>query len=140
MRAVLDASAALKWFVREEESEEMRELLSRHLSGELELHSPEFLLVELANALRYASGIGPADVLRAVEAVRSLHLKLVDDFELLGEAVELAFEGEVTVYDSLYVSLARRLGGRLITYDGELLRKFPELAVKASDLLEGDSD
>ncbi len=136
----MDASAALKWFVREEESGEMGELLNQHLSGRLELHSPEFLLVELANALRYASGIGPTDVLEAVEAVRSLRLKLAGDLEILGDAVGLAFEEGVTLYDALYVSLARTLGGRLVTYDGELLRKFPGLAVRASDLLRTLSD
>ncbi len=136
----MDASAALKWFVREEESEEMRELLNQYFSGRLELHSPEFLLVELANTLRYASGIGPPDVLKAVDAVRSLRLKLAGDLEILGDAVGLAFEEGVTLYDALYVSLARTLGGRLVTYDGELLRKFPGLAVRASDLLRRLSD
>ncbi len=64
MKIVLDSSAAVKWFVREEESGEMEELLGKFLSGEVEFHSPELLLVELANVLRYAKGLTPGDVAR----------------------------------------------------------------------------
>ena len=139
MKIVLDASAVVKWFVREEESGEMEELLGKFLSGEVEFHSPELLLVELANVLRYARGLTPEDVARAVEAVRALGVNLVDDLQVLGEAIELAFQRDVTVYDALYVSLAQRLSGRLVTYDGKLLRKFGGLAATASELLGSPS-
>jgi len=135
LKIVLDVSAAVKWFVREEESGEMEELLGKFLSGEVELHSPKLLLVELANVLRYAKGLTAADVARAVEAVRAIRVNLVDDLQVLGEAIKLAFQSDVTVYDALYVSLAQRLSGRLVTYDGELLRKFDGLAETASELL-----
>ena len=117
----------------------MEELLDKFLSGEVEFHSPELLLVELANVLRYARGLTPEDVARAVEAVRALGVNLVDDLQVLGEAIELAFQRDVTVYDALYVSLAQRLSGRLVTYDGKLLRKFGGLAATASELLGSPS-
>jgi len=102
-------------------------------------YSLRAVLIELANALRYASGICPLDVSRLWRR-SSPSLGLADDLKIRGEAARLAFEERVTLYGALYVSLAKNLGGRLVTYDGELLRKFPKLAARASDLLRQLSD
>ncbi len=43
--------------------------------------------------------------------------------ELLERAVEIAFENDLTVYDSVYVALAEIIDATLVTYDEELLGK-----------------
>jgi len=134
-RVVLDTSAIVKWFVSEKESREMERLREMHLSGQIELCTCNFALIELANALRYATGIQMQDVLKAVEAVKALGLILVDELEILGKAIKLAFEYEITIYDALYVSLAYEMDSKIVTYDKVLLDKFPKKAVKASQLL-----
>ncbi|MSQ64596.1 MAG: PIN domain-containing protein [Opitutus sp.] len=44
-------------------------------------------------------------------------------------ALELALEHQITGYDAHYVALAQSLALPLLTNDGELLKKFPGLAV-----------
>ncbi len=135
MRAVLDTSAIAKWFLREEESSECKQLRDAFLKGEVELITCGFALVELSNVLRYAKGLSPRDVVDALEAVKAIGIELFDEHTLLEKAVELAFVQGITVYDSLFISLAMEIGAKLVTYDRVLLEKFPKLAVVASQLL-----
>jgi len=133
---VLDASAVAKWFLVEDESGEMRSLREKLAGGEAEGYAPSLILVEVANLLRYARNVTSDDVKRALRSLEIL-LRLVDDGELLFDAVDLAFQNTITIYDSLYVELARRLDAYLVTYHEELLEKFRGMAVRASDLLRG---
>ncbi len=48
--------------------------------------------------------------------------------------LELSIRNGISVYDSVYVSLAISLGAYLVTADREILRKFPEVAVSMEDL------
>ena len=132
---VLDASAAVKWFVREEESDEMRKVRDLYLRNKLGIYVPSLLLLELANALRYVKGLTATDVINAVNALRALQISIVDDTELLDESVSMAFKSGITVYDAIYLALAKSMNSKLITYDTELLRKFKDIAKKASQLI-----
>jgi len=133
---VLDASAVAKWFVEEDESREMHQIRDLYLEGAVTIYVPSLLFTELANALRYIEGLDPADVVNAVEALRSLHLRVVSDLEVLDRAVEAAFSHGITVYDAVYVALAQVTGSRLVTYDKELLGKFSSIARKASQIIK----
>lgn len=135
MKIVLDASAVAKWFIVEEESAEMKTILSQIVSGRLEAHAPSILQVELANLLRYAKGLTHSEVKTAVQALAALGITFHDDYTLLPSAIETAFEKNLTVYDSLYVALAESLGATLITYDKEILGKYSK-ARKATSYLE----
>jgi len=132
---VLDASAVAKWFIEEDESREMHRVIDLHLSGRVTIYVPSLLLVELANALRYVSGLTSTDVINALEALKSLRLNIVSDLEVLNDAIEIAFNQNITVYDAIYVALARTTGSKLVTYDKELLRKFSDIARKASQII-----
>ncbi len=134
-RLVFDASAVAKWFLREEESEEAKELRDLYLKGKLEIFVPRQIFMELANALRYTRGLSPKDVIDAVEALMALRLNVVEDEDLLKEAIKTAFEGDITVYDALYIALARKLDSKLITYDEELLSRFKDMAARAKETL-----
>jgi len=134
-RLVFDASAVAKWLLREEESEEAKELRDLYLKGKLEILVPQQIFLELANALRYTCGLSPKDVIDATEALMALRLNVVEDEDLLKEAIKTAFEGDITVYDALYIALARKLDSKLITYDEELLSRFKDMAVKAKEAL-----
>jgi len=131
---VLDASAVIKWFVEEDESNEMCKIRDLYLKGKALIYVPSLLFVELANALRYVKGLTPTDVINAVKALNLLRLNVVNDLNLLDKAVELAFNTDITVYDALYVALAKITNSELVTYDTELLSKFKGLAKKASQI------
>ena len=135
MRVVLDASALAKWFLVEEESREMRLLRDKIIGSEVEAHVPSLVFVELANLLRYSRGLTPGDVADGVAATMSIGLVVHDFVEVLGEAVSIAFEKGLTVYDSIYVALAEKLDAVLVTYDKVLLREVKR-SKKASQLLE----
>lgn len=133
-KVVLDASAVAKWYLKEEESREMRVLRASIVAGNLEAHVPDLVFVELANLLRYARGANAADVVGGVRAAMVLGMVVHSFEELLEKAVEIAFARDLTIYDSVYAALAELENAALVTYDRELLRKV-EKARKASDLL-----
>ncbi|MEM0302113.1 MAG: type II toxin-antitoxin system VapC family toxin [Archaeoglobaceae archaeon] len=128
---VLDASAAVKWFLREKESEEMKLLLEKIISKEFEVHVPELLFLEVANVLRYAK-LSEEDVIEGIKALMILDFSVHGFKELFEDAVEIAFEKGLTIYDSVYLALSMKLGAVLVTYDSILL-KFG--GKKASDLI-----
>ena len=132
---VLDTSAVVKWFVEEVESSEMRRIRDLFLRGEVVVYVPSLLFVELANALRYVRGLTSMDVVNALKALSILHLNVVDSMEVLDKAIEIAFNANVTVYDAVYVALARATNSKLVTYDNELLGKFKDIARKASQVI-----
>jgi len=132
---VLDASAVVKWFVEEEESNEMRKIRDLYLKGKVAVYVPSLLFVEFANALRFVKGLTLTDVVNAVKALNLLRLNVVSDLDILDRAVELAFKTDITVYDAIYVALAKITNSKLITYDTELLNKFKDLARKASQII-----
>ncbi len=131
---VLDASAVAKWFVKEEGSSDMRTIRDEIASGELKGYAPDLVLIEIANLLRYSRGASPEDAINAVGSLSILiHLKRSE--EVLEEAIKLAFKRGITVYDSLYVALAMKIGAKLVTYDEKLLDKFEGIAITAGELL-----
>jgi len=132
---VLDVSAVVKWFVEEEESNEMRKIRDLYLKGKVAVYVPSLLFVEFANALRFVKGLTLTDVVNAVKALNLLRLNVVSDLDVLDRAVELAFKTGITVYDAIYVALAKITNSKLITYDTELLDKFKDLAKKASQII-----
>jgi len=133
-RVVLDASAVAKWYFREEESEEMKALRTKIVTGEVEAHVPDLAFVELANVLRYAKGSSAAVVASGIRAAMVLGMRIHRFEELFEKAAEIAFAKNLTIYDATYVVLAELEDAPLVTYDRELLANVMR-AQRASDLL-----
>jgi len=64
---------------------------------------------------------------RGAEVRGRLHVVGSSGFLDAAGAFKLAVDAGITVYDAAYVVLAKRLDPRLLTLDGELLRKFPDV-------------
>ena len=47
----------------------------------------------------------------------------------------MVFNHGTTVYDAIYVALAKATNSKLVTYDKELLNKFSEIAERASQVI-----
>ena len=133
-KVVLDASAIAKWYLREEESEEMKVLRTKILTGEVEAHVPDFAFVELANVLRYAKGSNAAVVAEGVRAAMALGMTVHRFEELFEKVAEIAFARDLTIYDAMYAALAELEDAALVTYDNKLLAKTGR-AQRASDFL-----
>jgi len=127
--AVLDASFIVKLLLREECSGGALAALSELASRGEELHAPCTAEAEALNAVwKHLSLLRDIDEARATAALtrleklrRILHLHPVHDDA--AAAMEIAARLGITIYDALYVALARRLGEPLYTYDRKLAEK-----------------
>ncbi len=116
MRLVVDASVAVKWLVDEDGSEAADGILE--LAAEL--HAPRLLASEVANALWRKARLreiesGDAGVLAA--SVAQMPVAWTDDEQVCGEAARLAVGLDHPVYECMYLALAHRVDGRLVTAD-----------------------
>ncbi|MGH3586778.1 MAG: type II toxin-antitoxin system VapC family toxin [Pseudonocardia sp.] len=123
---VLDASAMVDLLLRNENGKALRP----HLD-DAELHTVAHLDAEVFSALARLhrggtlSGAAVEVRLRALSRISMLRLPITG--ALMQEAWTLRHN--ITARDALYVALARRLRGRLLTTDARLARAVPETAV-----------
>jgi predicted nucleic acid-binding protein len=124
--AVLDASVGVKWVVAETGHEQARAVLQRALRDELPMAMPDFMAVEVANALWAKVRRRQLTAALARESL-TLFLRATARFVqvpgrlLATRALSIGIEYAVTVYDGCYLALARHLGLPLLTADAKLL-------------------
>lgn len=123
-RIVLDASVAIKWFVREEDRDRALVIRRHHVEGSILLSAPDLLTYEVCNALRYSPEFEEEDVETAAEALLDFKMELVQPSRsLMRKAVRDSYRYDIILYDGVYVTLAEVLGKQLITADERLYRK-----------------
>ncbi len=121
--ALLDTSVAVKWFVTEEDSERAADLQQAHLRDDLQLHAPDILLMESANALRYA-GLSEERILQDLETFSALGVEIIPfSIDVLNSAVSLSLEHDLAVYDAYFLALAQAMEIPLITADRKMLSR-----------------
>ena len=126
MILVVDASVAIKWFVRETFHSEAFRLLAHPT----DLHAPDLLIAEVTNIAWRKCRLGEIAKGQAAKIAQAIHrgTPLLYPSALFNErALDLAFTLDHPIYDCLYLACAELLGGRLITADD----KFRSAAVKA---------
>lgn len=117
---VVDASVVVKWFSQEEKTEKALGLMRSHVEGTVDLWMTSLLYCELTNALRYKPDYDGKRLGEAVQYLFNLHLNTAPmDADLLAHAGEIAYDGNVTVYDAIPVALAERMKAVCITADKE---------------------
>ena len=119
---VVDASVALCWVVRQEQSA----IANRLIGAAVDLIAPSLMLVELANSLwkKTRRGEAAAELGAAgMREVRRFVPQIVDVADLAEPAMQLAGELNHPVYDCVYLALARRRCARLVTLDQELITR-----------------
>jgi predicted nucleic acid-binding protein len=117
---VIDASVGIKWFVPEVLTAEALRL--RHAGHEL--HVPAFFDVEVANIVwkKLRRGeLNRVDADAIVTQLQVLPLTRHPDSPLLASALDLADQTQRTVYDCVYLALAKQLGGVMMTADEKLV-------------------
>jgi predicted nucleic acid-binding protein len=114
---VLDACVAVKWYVRENDSERAQQLID---AGILFL-VPDVFFSEVANALRkHCQGDGQLDapsVRLAVDDLLVIGIEPVSSTVLLPRATEIALALGHPIYDCLYLALAERWSIPFVTAD-----------------------
>ncbi|SPF52404.1 conserved hypothetical protein [Candidatus Sulfopaludibacter sp. SbA4] len=117
--AVVDASVAVKWVVKETGSDSARSL------SRASLESPDLLLVECANILWKKVRIGDLtrqDAIGCLAVLLQAPVNFTAGRELLPSAMDLSFELQHPIYDCLYLALALRREIPLVTADERLAR------------------
>lgn len=118
---VLDASVVIKWFQEEGDSEKARVFEKKHINGEVVVAVPDILLYEVTNVLRYKKNITEEGGLKALYILTSMELQAFtfSPWELK-EVFSFARLYDVSVYDALYVILAKHLHCEFVTADEKL--------------------
>lgn len=121
-KKVLDASVILKAFTNEIDSNKAINLLEDFQDGRNEIIVPEFIFLEVTNALRYKKQ-SQESLNKTNKELWNLGLKIesLNSF-LLEKAIEISLKNNITIYDAIYVSLAQINGCQLVTSDKELYK------------------
>jgi predicted nucleic acid-binding protein len=128
MLLVLDASVVAKWFKEEEGSVTALKIREDYYEGTHEIVVPDLLLYEIPNALRYDKAFTKELAYKAAESLLEMGLVVsVPSIDLLTEAIKLAYEYNVTVYDAVYAALSVKAGGLFLTADEKLYGKIKNL-------------
>ena len=115
---VLDSSVVVKWFSTEIKTDEALRLRDSYIQGSLGLTVSEVLIAEVANALRYKPDYDTEKLREALSSLLGLHLNIIHLNEaVVTRTVEIAYEGKVTFYDALPVSIAEQRKAVCITAD-----------------------
>ena len=121
---VLDTSVIYKWYVEEENTTKALSLRDDFVKRGIETVIPDFLFHELANALRYNPKIEREEVEETIDNLFELGLETVlATPTLTKEALKIAYDYQITVYDGLYITLAQNLEFEFITADKKLYEK-----------------
>jgi len=116
----VDSSVAVKWFSQEDKTAEALRLRDSHVEGTMDLWITPLLYYEVVNALRYKPEYDEKKLAESLGYLLNLHLNVATiGLNLLSRAGEIAYDGDVTVYDALPVALAESQETVCITADEE---------------------
>lgn len=125
---VVDASVMVALYVEEPLSVPARSALLRSREAGDDLHTPDLLLIECANAFWKRVGRGELDRDSAMTAITALStLEDLDrhplDAQLVPPALSLATAHSLTAYDAAYAALAVQLGGTVLSGDARFVER-----------------
>jgi predicted nucleic acid-binding protein len=120
---ILDACVAVKWYVRENDSERAQQLIDEGLLFLV----PDIFFSEVANALRKHCQedrqLDAASVRLAVDDLLVIGIEPVSSTVLLPRATEIALALAHPIYDCLYLALAERWSIPFVTADERFCQK-----------------
>ncbi|MFW5904364.1 MAG: type II toxin-antitoxin system VapC family toxin [Candidatus Saliniplasma sp.] len=125
---VIDTSVIVKWFSEEKHTEEALKLREKIRNKKEIGVLPDLLLYELTNALRYNPNFDEDDVKDAIESILEMDMDIITlTSDVLSNTISIAFERDITIYDSSYVALVMELESKLVTADKKLYDKLLDL-------------
>lgn len=136
MSCVIDASVAVKWFVKEHYGASAMRLLYAQRT----MLAPDLILAEVGNAMwrKWRMGfVSEAQVGRVHRTMSFLFAELTPLQQLSEEASRLSLYLDHPIYDCIYVALARRQRLPMVSFD-DRLRKRLEKSETTIDCLNPD--
>jgi predicted nucleic acid-binding protein len=123
---VIDASVIIKAYVPEILSDKAEEVMVRVADGDLALLAPDLLYPETGNILwkkHRLHELALAEVDEIVDAISALPIKVEASRTVMPLAVDIAIHTGITVYDAMYVTVARIYETKLITANRKLVER-----------------
>ncbi|MDP3732945.1 MAG: type II toxin-antitoxin system VapC family toxin [Candidatus Daviesbacteria bacterium] len=123
---VIDASLAFKWFEIEQEEfiEKAIKILQDHLLGKNIIVVPDLILYELSNSWSTKSRLTAKEIKIYLKDLEKYQLKLEPvNLDILNQTVDFSKKYDISVYDALYIALAKQKKCKLITSDQKLASK-----------------
>jgi predicted nucleic acid-binding protein len=120
---IIDASVLIKFFVPEVLSAKAEQLLARVEEGSVKLFAPDLIYAEAGNTLwkkRRLKELTQSEVGKITDLIISIPLKIEASKALFPLAIDIAITYEVTVYDALYLSMAKVYETQMMTADRKL--------------------
>ena len=121
---ILDASVLAKTFVKERNSDKAMEFIDGYLKGEYKIIVSELTIWEVLNALKYHKGFPNEELARVGESIYYYGFEVAElNLEFILNAIKIALENDVTIYDATYLALTQIYDGELVTSDKKLYDK-----------------
>ncbi len=124
MNLVIDASVLIKFYVPEILSDKAEELLTKVEQGDVMLLAPDLIYPEVGNILwkkQQMKELTRSEVEEITDAIVSLPLKIEASKLLLPLAIDIGIAYKITVYDAIYISMARVYEIKMMTADRKLV-------------------
>ncbi|MGX5734228.1 type II toxin-antitoxin system VapC family toxin [Bosea thiooxidans] len=125
---VIDASAALRWFMPATPTASTHPLPAT----DLPLVAPDLFLAEVRNTALVHIRKRELAREQAIAMVATIDRLMTGYFPMANMsemAWSMALEFDHTVYDCFYIALARQLDAQLVTADERMIRKFASTAI-----------
>jgi len=142
MNLVIDASVLIKFFIPEILSEKAEELYSQVGEGSLRLLAPDLIFAEVGNIIwkkHRMKELNPSEAKEITDVIVSLPLEIAASKTLMPLAVDVGLAYGITVYDAIYVSLAKIHETILVTADRKLVETMGKTDFKIYVAWLGDS-
>ena len=121
---VLDTSVVVKWCANEFDSADAIMLLEHVRRNHIRVVVPDLLLHELSNSLRWNQNFNEVDVNDALKAFLSLCFEIIAPYRrLLEMSVGIAYAYNCTVYDALFLAIAKENNCILVTADAKFTKQ-----------------
>lgn len=120
---VVDSSVVVKWILPEPDSGKAQQLLVDASGSGDRLIVLDLAFAEVANAIwkrEHRKLLTPDEARRSLSALLAAPVQIEPSLRLLPAAYEIASKYDRSVYDALFVALARDLGVRGVTADEPL--------------------
>jgi len=126
--SVIDTSALIRLYIPDGPCPDFLEkCIDSAYKAETTLIMPELALVEAAQVLwkkEKKKYLTQTEVDEIISAILELPIEIVSHYDYLQDAVSLARKYNLTVYKSLFLAVAFRKSGELITVDEKLKKAF----------------
>ncbi len=121
---IIDASAATKWFLEDDDTDKALKLRDAHINGSINLAAPDLLVYEVANALNYNTKISDDQLAGRVQDLFDYDLDLVPpSSEYMTRTIKTGKRLSISIYDASYITLSEIISTNLVTADKKLYDK-----------------